>query len=122
MAYQRHADSEKYIKSRDELIEIFFNISKSKTIAYQEAANKIDQIKEMLAIWQSVVRDTLMYESKEIDNIENIDKINKIEMYANTHTREELIKSLDSLCEAEKRLYYSTQNKLVLDYLITSLP
>lgn len=121
LAMQRHSDSDKYIKNRDDLIEIFFMMANSKTKAYQEATKKIDRIKEMIGLWQSVVRDALMHESKEIDNIENIDKINKIEIYAQSHRREELINALDALCEAEKRLYYNTQNKLVLDYLITKI-
>ena len=120
-AMARQANTENYLKNRDELIEIFFLIEESKTKAYEKAALKKDQTKEMICLWQSVVRDALMYKSKEIDNIENIDKIDKIEMYANSSSKEQLIDKLDALCDAEKRLYFNTQNKLVLDNLMTRL-
>ncbi len=62
-----------------------------------------------------------MYKPKKIEKIENIDKIDKIEMYANSSCKEKLIEKLDALCDAEKRLYFNTQNKLVLDNLMTRL-
>ena len=62
-----------------------------------------------------------MYKSGEIDNIENIDKIVKIETYAKAHNSKVLIRKLEALCDAEKRLYYNAQYKLVLDNLMTKI-
>jgi len=119
-ALSRYSDSE-YIEKRDELLDIFFLLDASKTKGYELASQKRDNSKEIICMWQSLVRDALMYLNDEIDNIENIDKIDKIENYAKRHNKEELIIKLEALCDAEKRLYFNSQYKLVLDNLMTRI-
>ena len=119
-ALSRQQDSG-YLKVRNELIDIFFMINKSKTKAYELAVQKSTISKDMICLWQSCVRDALLYKSGEIDNIENIDRISKISVYSDTHNKEELIKKLEALCDAEKRIYFNAQFKLVLDNLMTNI-
>ena len=114
-------DSGEYLKSRDELLDIFFILSESKSKGYEAASEKKDSARAMVCLWQSVVRDALMIKNGEIDNIENVDKINKIESIAKSNDKEQLIEKLEALCEAEKRIYYNSQYSLVLDNLMTKI-
>lgn len=119
-AWDRYNDSG-YLQQREELLDIFFLLEKSKTKAYEAASSKSNCARDMICLWQSIVRDALMYKNGEIDNIENVDKISKIETYAALYNKEELICKLHALCDAEKRLYFNTQYKLVLDNLMTKV-
>lgn len=110
-----------YLERREEYIRLFFMLFESKTKAYEAAAQNRDNAKDMICLWQSLVRDALLYKNGEIDNIENIDKISKMDAFSKAHSKEELIKKLEALCEAEKRLYFNAQFKLVLDNLMTKI-
>lgn len=119
-ALDRYSDKA-YLERREDYINIFFMMFNSKSKAYEMASQKRDNAKDMICLWQSLMRDALLYKNREIDNIENIDKISKIDVFAKTHNKEELIKKLEALCDAEKRLYYNSQYKLVLDNLMTKI-
>jgi DNA polymerase-3 subunit delta' len=119
-ALDRYSDSA-YIQRREEYIDIFFMLFDNKTKAYENASQKRDSAKEMICLWQSLARDALLHKNTEIDNIENIDKISRIDAFSNAYSREELIGKLEALCDAEKRLYYNSQYKLVLDNLMTKI-
>ncbi|MEX1377642.1 MAG: DNA polymerase III subunit delta' C-terminal domain-containing protein [Eubacteriales bacterium] len=114
-------DGGDYLKKREELLEIFFTLFNSKSKGYEAAASRKESAREMICLWQSVVRDALMIKNGEIDNIENIDKINKIESIAKSSDKEKLINQLEALCEAEKRIYYNSQYNLALDNLMTKI-
>ena len=119
-ALNRYNDSS-YLETREKLINILFILIKNKTRGYSEASMLQTLSKEMIIIWQSVVRDAIIYKSGTIDNIENIDKMNEIGLFADMYSKEELIKKLEALCDAEKRLYFNAQYKLVLDNLMINM-